>query len=88
LPKIRTLIEAGEVNYLAAYRLAEQAERTLPHDATLQELLRQVSTKPTVLTEPSGASVWVKPYLEREAPRQHLGETPIRDVRLPRVQMR
>jgi formylglycine-generating enzyme required for sulfatase activity/predicted esterase/predicted Ser/Thr protein kinase len=88
LPRIRALIEAGEVNYLAAYRLAEQAERTLPHDPTLQELLRQVSTKPTVLTEPSGASVWVKPYLEREAVWQHLGETPIRDVRLPRVQMR
>ena len=92
LPKIRALIEAGSVNssvnYLAAYRLAEQAERSLAADPTLQELLRQISTKPTLLTEPSGASVWVKPYLEREARWQHLGETPIRDVRLPRVQMR
>ena len=92
LPKIRARIEAGSVyssvNYLAAYRLAEQAERSLPHDPTLQELLRQISTKPTFLTEPRGASVWVKPYLEREALWQYLGETPIRDVRLPRVQIR
>jgi eukaryotic-like serine/threonine-protein kinase len=88
LPKIRALMEAGPPNYLAAYRLAEQAERTLPRDPTLQELLRRVSAQPTVLTDPSGASVWVKPYLEREAPWQRVGETPIHDVRLPLTEMR
>jgi dienelactone hydrolase len=88
VPRVRVLIEAGPDNYLAAYRLAEQAERRLPHDPTLQEVLKQVSTKPTLLTEPPGATVWVKPYLEREAPWQELGETPIRGARLPVARMR
>jgi eukaryotic-like serine/threonine-protein kinase len=88
LPKIRALAEAGPANYLAAYRLAERAERTIPSDPTLQELMKRVSATPTVLTDPSGASVWVKPYLEREAPWQRIGETPIRDVRLPLAGLR
>jgi len=89
LPKIRAIIDAaGPGNYLAAYRLAEQAERSLPRDPVVQELMRHVSVKPTVLTEPSGATVWVKPYLERDAPWQRLGDTPVRDVRLPIAQMR
>src|SRR5262249_1874048 len=88
LPKIRALIEAGPTNYLAAYRLPDPAESSLADDPTLEELLRRVSVKPTVLTEPSGATVWVKPYLEREAPWQRIGETPVRDVRLPITEMR
>jgi cephalosporin-C deacetylase-like acetyl esterase len=83
LPRIRALIDAGPASYLDAYRLAEQAERSMPGDPRLQELLRKVSAKPTISTEPSGATVWVKPYLERDAPWQRLGETPVRDVRLP-----
>ena len=88
LPRIHALIAAGLPNYLDAYRLAEQAERSAPRDPMLQELLRKVSVKPTISTEPSGATVWVKAYLERDAPWQRLGETPIADVRLPIVQMR
>ena len=37
---------------------------------------------------PSGASIWVKPYLEPDAPWQPIGETPVRDVRLPLAGMR
>ncbi len=88
LPQIRALVEGGSDHYLAAYRLAQQAERHLPRDPVLQELVNQVSTKPTFLTEPSGATVWAKPYLERDAPWLRVGETPIRDVRLPVTGMR
>jgi formylglycine-generating enzyme required for sulfatase activity/cephalosporin-C deacetylase-like acetyl esterase len=88
LPKIRALVDAGPANYLAAYRIAEQAEGSLRNDPALQELLRRVSAKPTVVTDPSGATVWVKPYLERDAPWQRIGETPVRDVRLPNTALR
>ena len=88
LPRIRALIEAGPQNYLAAFRLAEQAEHSVPGDPMLEDVLRQVSVKPTVLSEPSGATVWVKPYVERDAPWQRIGETPVGDVRLPNTQMR
>jgi hypothetical protein len=88
LPEIRRLVEAGPDNYLAAYRLAVQAERHLPRDPGLQRLLSQVSVRPTVTSEPSGATIWVKPYLERESPWERIGETPIHDVRLPVARMR
>jgi dienelactone hydrolase len=88
LPEVERLVEGGPADYLAAYRLAVQAERHLHGDPALQKLLIQVSVRPTVTTEPSGATVWVKPYLERESPWERLGETPIRDVRLPINPMR
>ncbi len=88
LPEIRRLVEGWPGDYLPAYRLAVQAERHLPGDPELLKLLSQVSARPTVLTEPSGATAWAKPYSERDAPWQRLGETPIRDVRLPVTQMR
>jgi dienelactone hydrolase len=88
LPQIRQLVEGGPDNYLAAYRLAEQAERDLPHDSALQDLLSQVSMRCSILTDPAGATVWAKPYLERDRPWQRLGETPIREVRLPLTTMR
>jgi hypothetical protein len=88
LPEIRRLVEGGGDNNLAAYRLALRAEPHLPGDPEFQELLRQVSAKPEILSDPSGAAVWVKPYLEREAPWERIGETPLRDVRLPLTRMR
>jgi cephalosporin-C deacetylase-like acetyl esterase len=72
---------------LSAYRLAVQAEHQLPSEPELQRLVSQISTKPMVTTEPSGATIRVRPYLERQAPWEHVGETPIRDVRLPLADM-
>jgi formylglycine-generating enzyme required for sulfatase activity/cephalosporin-C deacetylase-like acetyl esterase len=88
LPQIRRLVEGGGDNNLAAYRLALRAEPHLPGDPEFQKLLSQVSAKPEILSDPSGAAVWVKPYLEREAPWERIGETPLRDVRLPLTRMR
>jgi cephalosporin-C deacetylase-like acetyl esterase len=88
LPELARLVEGGPDNYLAAYRLATRAERHLQGDPEFQELLGQISVRPTVTTEPSGVTVWVRPYLERESPWERLGETPIRDVRMPVTRMR
>jgi dienelactone hydrolase len=88
LPQIRALVEDGPDHYLAAYRLAQQAERHLPGDPVLRDLLSQVSANCTFLTDPAGATVWAKPYLDRDRPWQRVGETSIRDVRLPLTTMR
>jgi dienelactone hydrolase len=88
LPKIRALVETGWDGNLEAYRLAERAERFISADPALHELLRQVSVTTTFLTEPPGATVWVKPYFEPDAPWQRLGETPVRDVRVPLALLR
>jgi eukaryotic-like serine/threonine-protein kinase len=90
LPKIRALSAGADFRYanMEAYELAERAEQIIPDDLALQELLREISTKPTFLTEPPGAIVSVKPYLEPNAPWQRLGETPLREVRLPLILLR
>jgi formylglycine-generating enzyme required for sulfatase activity/cephalosporin-C deacetylase-like acetyl esterase/predicted Ser/Thr protein kinase len=88
LPEVERLIDGGSANYLAAYRLAVEAEGHLPADPALQKLLDKVSVRPTVTSEPSGATVWVKPYRRRESPWERLGETPIRGLRLPVTWMR
>jgi dienelactone hydrolase len=88
MPEIRRLVEGGGDNNLTAYRLALRAERHLPGDPELQKLLSQISARAAVTTEPGGATVWVKPFLDREAPWERIGETPIRGVRMPQTRMR
>jgi dienelactone hydrolase len=90
LPKIRALAAAadGRENTVEGYHLAERAERIIPGDRALREALDQLSTTPTFLTEPPGAIVSVKPYLEPKSPWQTLGETPLRAVRLPLISLR
>jgi dienelactone hydrolase len=88
LPEIRRLANSGFDGWLRAYRLAEQAERHLPHDPELQGLLDSVSAECEVLTEPPGATVWTKPYEEPAAAWQLVGTTPIRGRRLPAAYLR
>jgi dienelactone hydrolase len=77
LPRIRTLADAGYKEHIAAFRLAVEAQRYLPHDADLEGLLRVVSTEADFASEPSGATVWWKPYSEPTAPWTLVGVTPI-----------
>jgi eukaryotic-like serine/threonine-protein kinase len=83
LPKIRTLVDAGYHEYLAAYQLAAQAERYLPRDEELQRLLGVVSKPMDFTSEPAGATVWAKPYAEPTASWVLIGVTPIAKKRMP-----
>ena len=88
LPRIRSLVDGGIGSYLEAYRLAEQVEAVLPADPALRSVVDQISARCAFVTEPAGATVWIKPYLERDAPWQRVGTTPVREVRLPVAPMR
>jgi formylglycine-generating enzyme required for sulfatase activity/dienelactone hydrolase len=82
LPKIRALADAGYHEYLAAYQLAVQAERYLPVDKELQQLLGVVSKPMDFVSEPAGATVWAMPYGEPTAPWELVGVTPIAKRRM------
>ncbi|MGE0360985.1 MAG: protein kinase [Vicinamibacterales bacterium] len=82
LPEISRLLQQDE--YAAAYALAQQAERYIPNDPILTDLLPQITATPTLASTPPGASVYVKPYAPPQEEWRLIGTTPLRGVALPR----
>jgi eukaryotic-like serine/threonine-protein kinase len=85
IPKIEQLIKDNDVwrNLIEPYQLAVQAEAILGEDTALEALIRQCSRHIDVLTEPPGASVFIKEYVHPEAGWSFLGTTPLKGVRVP-----
>ncbi len=85
LPEIERLIEENDVwrNLVPPYRLAEQAEAILGDDPELVAAFRQCSREINILSEPQGASVYLKEYQDPDAEWFPLGVTPLEGVRVP-----
>jgi formylglycine-generating enzyme required for sulfatase activity/dienelactone hydrolase len=70
-------------NLVAPYRLAEQAEAILGNDSDLEALFSRVSLKIDVLTDPPGAKVYMKEYVDSSLEWTSLGVTPMEKIRVP-----
>jgi serine/threonine protein kinase/cephalosporin-C deacetylase-like acetyl esterase len=81
LPQIRRFVD--EWNFGAAFELAEEAERRVPGDPSLAELLPLFSAHLSVNTRPTGAEVYVKPYNDARRDWRHVGVTPLNSILLP-----
>jgi serine/threonine protein kinase/formylglycine-generating enzyme required for sulfatase activity len=81
LPEIIKL--AGADRFDDAYRLAQRAQPYIADDPLLAEQLRAISRRAVVVTRPSGAEVFYRPYGRRSEPWRRLGTSPI-DMRVPR----
>lgn len=81
IPQIQRLAE--EQDYRAAFEVAEEAERYLADDPTLEELWLRIARPASVQTEPSGADVYVREYHDRDGEWVHLGQTPLEGLRIP-----
>jgi len=77
----RRLADDGDV--WAAVQVASRARGIVGEHPPLIELLEQISVTPEILSEPSGATVWVRAYGPSDAEWRKLGVTPITNVRLP-----
>jgi eukaryotic-like serine/threonine-protein kinase len=89
LPRIERL--AGQGRHVEAYALAERAERALPGDPELRRLIGVITDRVTVLSQPAGASVWLRRVAEDGslAPDSvPAGATPVRGLRVPRADYR
>ena len=86
IPDAHRLAETG--NYVAAVKLAREAERYTPGDRGLQDLWNAVSRTVTVASEPAGADVMWKPYADADAEWEPLGTAPVTVPRLPAVPLR
>jgi dienelactone hydrolase/predicted Ser/Thr protein kinase len=85
LPEIEHQIRDNDVwrNLVPPYRLALQAEAILGNDAKLAELLSVISLHINVVTEPPGASVFMKEYGTPHADWTFVGVSPLKGVRVP-----
>ena len=83
LPEIERLVETSWRDYTESYELAVEAEMYIPDHPRLAELLAKSSLKISVNTEPAGAAVYMKRYSDPESEWQHLGLTPIENIRVP-----
>src|SRR6266851_2379045 len=81
IPQITQLVE--QQKFVAAFALAEQAERAAPSDPVLGRLWPEMSRLVDVETVPAGADVYVKDYASPDAPWTHLGRSPLARVQLP-----
>jgi eukaryotic-like serine/threonine-protein kinase len=85
IPEIRRLIGENDVwrNLVEPYRLAERAEKILGDDQELAELFSKISLNVDVITDPPGASVFIKEYSKPDEDWKYLGVSPIEKLRVP-----
>jgi tRNA A-37 threonylcarbamoyl transferase component Bud32 len=84
LPQIEKLAQDGK--YIESYDLAIQVEGQLDNDSTLARLLPEIADHFTVITQPEGARAYLKRFTPTEpsSPREDIGATPIRNLRVAR----
>src|SRR5690606_23862606 len=83
LPQIEQLVSTGWRDFTDAYELAEEAEKYIPNDPKLVELLSRSSLHIDIDSDPPGADVYVKRYDVPESEWRHVGVTPLDSVRVP-----
>ena len=77
--EIPRLVEQQKI--LEAFRLAREAERVIPEEVA--RLRRETWALFPIRSEPPGAEVFMKPYVDVRAEWVPLGKTPIEEARLP-----
>ena len=86
IPQIRLLSETDDM--YGVYMLATQARTVLPDDAQLTGLWNDVAFPATVTTDPPGAEIAIRPYAAHDAAWYPVGQSPLKDVRVPAAMLR
>jgi hypothetical protein len=81
IPQIAELSDNDK--YAQAFALAREVQRLVPDDAMLATLWPRFTAAMSLTTTPDGADVYARAYAARDEQWEHLGRTPITDVRLP-----
>ncbi len=83
LPEIKQLIEASQENYVEGYKLAEKAEKYIPNNPELSELLSKCALNINIKTQPPGANIYIKEYKAPDSEWEYLGVSPLENIRFP-----
>ncbi len=84
LPEIEELVKSSWRDYTEAYNKAREAEKYIPKNERLQELISLTSFIINVHTEPEGADVYIKDFKQPEAEWKYIGVTPLENTQLPK----
>ena len=82
LPQIDRLGEEEE--YFSAFKLAQQAEKYIAKNPSLQKLWPEITVVVSVVSTPPGASVYLKDYRYPAGDWENLGRTPLENIKTPR----
>jgi hypothetical protein len=83
LPEVERLVEENFRDFTEPYKLAVEAEKFIPNDPKLVELLSKCSLNINIKTEPPGAEIYMKEYDTPDSDWEFLGLSPLESVRLP-----
>jgi tRNA A-37 threonylcarbamoyl transferase component Bud32/dienelactone hydrolase len=86
IPEIAELVEAGDFG--DAFVITQQALSIAPEEPELHRLWDRIASPSTVVTEPSGATVYWKSYRKPEADWNEVGTTPLENEPLPNEYLR
>jgi AraC-like DNA-binding protein/dienelactone hydrolase len=81
LPEIERLLK--EPRYTESYNLALKAEKYIPENTELKDLFIRVSSSISIITDPSGAEIYIKEYTDIDGDWKFIGRSPIYNIRLP-----
>ena len=81
LPEIERLVE--QEKFVAAFRLAHDARRAIPTDPVWNRLDPIISRVVSIDTTPPGATVSYRDYNAADGEWTSLGDTPLKDVKIP-----
>jgi len=82
LPEIERLYR--ESGLTESYNLALKAEKYIPENPDLKDLLVRISSSISIYTDPSGANIYIKEYTDVDGDWKSIGQSPIDNIRLPK----
>jgi dienelactone hydrolase len=83
IPQIQKMTEENFTAPFRAFELAMEAEKYIPDDSVLIQLWPKISALTSLKTQPEGAGLYWKDYDHPEDPWIFIGETPLKDFRIP-----
>jgi len=81
IPEIIRLAE--EWSWNEAFKLAREAEKYIPDDQMLIDLWPDFSRDTSIMTDPSGAKVYLMDYTEVDGDWLYLGNAPVENLKIP-----
>jgi len=82
IPQIVQLY-SKRVNLTEAYQMALKAQKYIPKDPVLIDLLSQITTYISIQTDPANADIYIREYNDIDSEWQFLGQSPIDSLGMP-----
>jgi eukaryotic-like serine/threonine-protein kinase len=73
----------NEMNFTAAFNTVQKAEKYISKDPKFKKLASIAGCKLTILSDPTGADIYIRQYTDTTAKWIKLGKTPVDSIKMP-----